>query len=140
MKDEVLNLIESESNDNWLAANRLLEDGSKESLKKFAEMDAAEMVPLSEQMLDYQIYDVNGFVGVLAITSDLKQFREFVFKLDGSIALKELLETGASLITQELVDDISIIKSDNRAIQKIIIILQKAIDKADTMVIISDGE
>jgi hypothetical protein len=93
-----------------------------------------------DNILDYQIYDVNGFVGAFATTSDLKQFREFAFKLDGGIALKELLEAGASLITQELMDDIFMVKSDNRTVQKIIIILQTLIDKADTMVIISDGE
>ena len=42
--DYIFDLAETALNDNWLVSNRLLEDGSEESLKKFEELDKIEMV------------------------------------------------------------------------------------------------
>lgn len=139
MKHYELDLTKTVSNDNWLVASRLLEEGSKESLEEFEVMDTTGMMPLSEYMLDYQIYDSIGIVGPFATTAELKYFREYVFRLDQYVALKEFLEEGASLITQELTDDIFMLESSDKAIKKILNILKKLMDEADMVMIIGDG-
>lgn len=93
-----------------------------------------------ENILDYQIYDMTDLVGPFVNTADLEQFRKYLFKLGEYPALKELIEKGASVITQELMDDVFLIKNKNENIQKTITSLQKLIEKADTAVIISTGE
>lgn len=92
-----------------------------------------------DNILDYQIYDINGFVGSLTTIAGLEQFRKYVFRFGEHQALKELIDKGVSIITQELIDDIFSIKSEDKNIQKTIAILQKLIEKADTAIIISDG-
>lgn len=88
----------------------------------------------------YQVYDVNGLVGVFTTTLGLEQFRKYLFNLGEFAALKEFVKRGASVITQELTDDIFTIKSNDKNINKTIITLQKLIEKADTMVIINTGD
>ena len=92
-----------------------------------------------DNILDYQIYDSLGIVGPFATTAELKYFREYVFRLDQYVALKEFLEEGASLITQELTDDIFMLESSDKAIKKMLNVLKKLIDKSDTVMIIGDG-
>lgn len=92
-----------------------------------------------DNILDYQIYDSIGIVGPFATTAELKYFREYVFRLDQYVALKEFLEEGASLITQELIDDIFMLESSDKAIKKMLNVLKKLMDKSDMVMIIGDG-
>lgn len=92
-----------------------------------------------DNILDYQLYDARGLLGNFADVVDLEQFRKYVFRLGEYQALKELIDKGSSIVTQELIDDIFLIKSDDKNIQKTITTLQKLIEEADTVVIISDG-
>lgn len=94
----------------------------------------------ADNILGYQMYDKYGLVGNFATTVDLELFRKYVFKLGEYYALKEFIDKGTSLITQELIDDIFLIKSEDKNLQKTITILQKLIDEADTLVIISTGD
>ena len=92
-----------------------------------------------DNILDYQIYDSLGIVGPFATTAELKYFREYVFRLDQYVPLKEFLKEGASLITQELTDDIFMLESSDKAIKKMLNVLKKLMDKADMVMIIGDG-
>lgn len=96
-------------------------------------------IKIVDNILDYQIYDSLGIVGPFATTAELKYFREYVFRLDQYVALKEFLEAGASLITQELTDDIFMLESSDKAIKKMLNVLQKLMDESDTVMIIGDG-
>ena len=88
-----------------------------------------------DNILDYQLYDTRGIIGPFATTAELELFRKYLLSIDKYPALKDFIKRGASMVTQELVEDIFKIKNvDNN---KIIIALQSLIEQAETVVIIS---
>lgn len=93
-----------------------------------------------DNILDYQIYDVSGLVGPFATTYELELFRGFIFDLDDNDSIKEFLRDGASLLTQEFLNDVFDLESTNEDIQEIIIRFQELINGALVSVSIGDGE
>lgn len=92
-----------------------------------------------EEIINYQIYDINGMVGEFVTTSELTDFREFIDDLEDNENIKEFINKGASLLTEDFVNEIIKLKSEDEDIQSTIDILQDLVDKADTVVIINDG-
>ena len=92
-----------------------------------------------DEIINYQVYDVNGMVGEFVTTSDLTNFREFIDDLEDNENIKEFINKGASLLTDGFINEVNKLKSEDEEIQATIDIFQDLVEKADTVVIINDG-
>ena len=52
----------------------------------------------SNEIVNYQIYDVNGLVGEFITTFDLTKFRDFVDDLEGNEEVKDFVNKGNTLV------------------------------------------
>ena len=92
-----------------------------------------------DEIINYQIYDINGVVGEFVTTSELTNFRDFIDDLEDNENIKEFIDKGASLLTEDFVNDVNKLKSEDEEVQTTIDIFQDLVEKADTVVIINDG-
>ena len=98
-----------------------------------------EVEEVVEEIVNYQIYDVNGVVGEFISTKKLKAFRDFLLTLKYYPNLKAFIDKGSSLLTEDFVGEVFKLSSPDKEMQNIITIFQDLVDKADTIVTINDG-
>jgi len=90
--------------------------------------------------MSYQLYDVKGYLGDFATADGLKQLREAIYS-KGENAAFEFLELGASLITDELEENLKdlIKKIKEPSVKETLKNLIKLMNGAELAIIINDG-
>jgi hypothetical protein len=89
--------------------------------------------------MSFAIYDVNGFVGDLATNTGMAELARFIEAQEEMPDAKEFIKKGAALITDFLVGDFQDMEPKKETVQQTITNFLELVEKADTVVIISDG-
>ena len=146
MEDLKIDLLLTELNDNWLHSRLLILNKSKKNLEELERMDDVEVIDIDDsekyipdEIINYQIYDINGMVGEFVTTSELTNLREFIDDLEDNENIKEFINKGASLLTEDFINEVNKLESEDEEVQTTIDIFQDLVEKADTVVIINDG-
>jgi len=90
--------------------------------------------------VSYHLCDANGFLDLACTTEGLGQLHEEVFASEGFPLLKDFLEMGACLITDQLLEEIDSFKAQDKYVQNTVKGLRRNIRKADLIIIITNGE
>lgn len=88
----------------------------------------------------YELYDSDGSVGILGTAHLVSDFRSWLEDVDDVDNLKDFLDTGASLITEELESELeNLDRAGEERLNALIKNLKDIMFEADSVLIITDG-